>query len=454
MIKRATIASKSQVPSGLFPGWWQVAAGFGHAFLGYGVWLYGWGALAAAMTREFGWGAAQVAGVTTLGIFTGVIAAPLAGWMADRRGPRLVSVLGIGAAGLGFLLLGVTPGHSGVALAWTYFGYGVLVMLGMNGGLYLASFTAVNRWFVQRRGLALSLVTLGGGVGGIFLAPLCQGSIDAFGWRGAALVWGALTLGVGLPLAGLFRPHLPEHYGLRPDGLESAAGGESLAPIMVKDITLGQALGTWGFWAMAIAGFLHSYTTTIFPFSQNLRLQELGYSPTEIAALFSLQFLMALLGRTTVALVGDRFDPRWSMALVHGFMAAGAALFALAPGRDWAWFWAWMVLWGYAYGAWAPLSGALRGAYFGRISFGRIWGIHNAMAGAGGLIAPMVAGWAQMALGARWSDLGPYQAAYLLGAGVTMLAALLYASAPHPKGQFSHRQVRRGWIDLETQSTD
>lgn len=450
MTTRATIARGPETAEGLFPGWWQVVAGFGHAFLGYGVWLYGWSAFVPPMVREFGWGAGQVAGANTLAVFTGALVAPLAGWIADRRGPRWLSTLGIGAAGLGFLFLGFTPSHPGLALAGMYFGYGVLVSLGMNGGLYLASFTAANRWFVRQRSLAMGLISLGAGVGAILVAPLCQGTVGAFGWRGAALLWGGITLGVGLPLARLFKPYPPEHYGLQPDGEPPFSGAEAApfdglraAPVLVRDFTLGQAAGTWGFWALALASLLHSYTTTAFPLFQNLRMQELGFTPQEAAAFFGLQFLVALLGRGTVALVGDRLDPRWSMALVHISMAAGVALFALAPRRDELWMWGWVILWGYAYGGWAPLGGALRGAYFGRASFGRIWGTHNAVAALGGLVAPIIAGWSQTRLGERRDVIGSYQALYLLGAAATALAALLYAAAPRPKGQFSYREGRR-----------
>ena len=51
----------------------------------------------------------------------------------------------------------------------------------------------VAKWFVARRGMAISLASLGVSLGGVVMAPVLSLFIDAFGWRPSWVMLGCTT---------------------------------------------------------------------------------------------------------------------------------------------------------------------------------------------------------------------------------------------------------------------
>ena len=76
---------------------------------------------------------------------------------------------------------------------------------------------AVTRWFRRRRGMALSLVTMGISSGGVVMVPLTQVMLDRYGWRFALGAIGVGILLVMLPPVFLFMRDYPEQVGQSPD---------------------------------------------------------------------------------------------------------------------------------------------------------------------------------------------------------------------------------------------
>ena len=76
------------------------------------------------------------------------------------------------------------------------------------------------------------------------------------------------------------------------------------------------------------------------------------------------------------------------------------------------------------------LRGAIVREYFGRIAFGRIFGILMGIAAVGGVIGPSAAGW-------TFDQLGNYQPVWLFYTGMSFIAALL---ALQLKGPIQHKE--------------
>jgi sugar phosphate permease len=131
----------------------------------------------------------------------------------------------------------------------------------MGAMLYLSAFTVIAKWFLRRLSLALSLMSVGAGLGGLICAPASALLISHFGWRMAFVVTGLVTWAVALPLALVVR-NSPAEKGLLMDGDEPApdqtpAGGpdgSSEDPLAHRDFTLGQALLSRPFWLL-VGGF-------------------------------------------------------------------------------------------------------------------------------------------------------------------------------------------------------
>src|SRR3990170_174057 len=162
------------------------------------------------MAEELGWSRTLTSGgFAVMGLVMGLMG-PLAGALADRRGPRLV-VAGSGLfMGLGYALL------SRLHSVGQFYGFFFLVGLGM-GSAFAPVSAAVSRWFTQGMGLALGVVSIGGGLGMMTVVPLAERLIAWWGWRPAYLVMGVL-MGVGVMVAGFLMPQRKERVVI--------AGGE------------------------------------------------------------------------------------------------------------------------------------------------------------------------------------------------------------------------------------
>ncbi len=78
----------------------------------------------------------------------------------------------------------------------------------------------INNWFIQKRGLAMSLALSGLGVGGVIFSQFVTYFIGQVGWRQTYLLYGAVMLIVIIPLMVFLIKVKPEDMGLKPYGYE------------------------------------------------------------------------------------------------------------------------------------------------------------------------------------------------------------------------------------------
>lgn len=125
---------------------------------------------------------------------------PVAGRMIDRHGGRdvLASTNLVFAAGL--VLLSISSSLIGLAAAWTVIG------IDMGFGLYEAAFATAAGLYGRDARNAITGITLFAGFASTVGWPASALFMDAFGWRGACLIWAALHLLLGLPLNRLLVP--------------------------------------------------------------------------------------------------------------------------------------------------------------------------------------------------------------------------------------------------------
>ncbi len=98
-----------------------------------------------------------------------------------------------------------------------YLSLGALVGGGVNLLAYTGQSLYLTRWFVRRRGLALSTAFSGVGIGSVTILPWVQTLIANSGWRTACWSLGLLVLVALAPLNLLLKKN-PADLGLEPDG--------------------------------------------------------------------------------------------------------------------------------------------------------------------------------------------------------------------------------------------
>lgn len=141
------------------------------------------------LEAEFGWARSDLTGVFATVMLVSGLAAPLAGFIFDRFGPRLIY-------GVGLLLLGaaaVVAAHA--QTRWQiYLGAGVMMGAGAAATGMVCATTLIARWHRARLTTAIAIAYAGAGSGTLVLLPVAQALIDSVGWRGAWLVLGGLPL--------------------------------------------------------------------------------------------------------------------------------------------------------------------------------------------------------------------------------------------------------------------
>jgi len=410
------IANMRKKLGNVFYGWWMVAGGIILAMFGYGGWFYSFGALFNPMRTEFGWSRAATSIPFSLSRLEGGIEGLVTGPLTDRFGPRFMVRVGFTMAALGFLLM------SRINSLWMFIvSYSLLLSLGMNAGLYMPLQTAVAKWFDKKRGLALGALTTGAALGGSILVPIVAWLIIDHGWRMAVLVLAIAAAVLGWAVSFILKPHPPEHYGLRMDGIRAEA--VEATTVEKKDIVVPEfglyareAAKTMNFWIMVIAfTFSHTGVSAVvvheIPF-----IEDMGISPVLAAAALGTMTLVSAPGRFFAGWLADKWNLKYLYVICSVVQAIGLFIFSRATNMSWVW--VFVVIYGFSYGFRLPLEPAMRASYFGRKAFGAIYGYINSIAVFGSFGGPYLAGW-------LFDKTGSYVSSFLVLAGIMIVAAIV-----------------------------
>jgi MFS family permease len=363
----------------LFHGWFVVAAAFGVTFVGFGG-AYSFSAFFESLQREFAASRGSVSLVFSLAGFLYFGLGFVSGPLADRWGSRSMAILGMLLLGLGLALAGAAR-----SLNQVYAAYGLGVGLGV-GFSYVPVVGAVQRWFVEQRGLASGLAVSGIGVGTLVMPPVAAFLIEAFGWRTAYLILGGSAALVGVA-ASLMIENDPRDRGLLPDGESALPGAQSKAP---AGASLRDAIRSRRFIGLYAACLVASFGVFV-PFV-HLVPYALDHGVSRSAAVF-------LLGAIGVGSTGGRFflggladrigRPRALRVMFLG-MAVALAIWAASTGV-----WslaAFALVYGVFYGGWVAVLPAVVMDYFGGRNIGGIIGALYTSVAFGTLVGPSAAG--------------------------------------------------------------
>src|ERR1700704_1141052 len=138
--------------------------------------VYAWSVFRVALARQFGWSISEVTLTFTISIFVLGIAAFFGGLWLNRKGPRIVALVGGVLYGLGVFL----ASFSANKLWWLYLSYGVIGEIGLGFG-YIVPVAVLVKWFPDRRGLITGIAVGGFGAGALITAPLATRLIQTVG---------------------------------------------------------------------------------------------------------------------------------------------------------------------------------------------------------------------------------------------------------------------------------
>ncbi|MBN9050941.1 MAG: MFS transporter [Rhizobiales bacterium] len=161
-----------------------------------------WSAVVAlpAMEADFGLTRASAALPYTLAMVGIALGGVMMGWMVDRFGLMLPSLIAAVALGLGYGITGVATEYWQVVLA-----HGLLIGMVGTATMFGPLMADVSQWFTRNRGTAVAICAAGNYLSGAVWPPVVQHFIGTSGWRTAHIGVGMFCLVTMVPLALLLR---------------------------------------------------------------------------------------------------------------------------------------------------------------------------------------------------------------------------------------------------------
>ena len=367
---------------GAYYGWWVVTATVILGLLSGGIFSHSNAIFFGPIRRDLGLNSTQTALIFSLARAEGSIAGPIVGRLVDKFGARPMIIFGGLLASGGFIALHWV--HNYVLFVVIFVG---VVGVGKSSGLGQVLISAVNRWFIRRRSLAMSICITGFSSGGAVLLPLITIGVSTIGWRDVMLYSGIFMAIIVIPLASMVR-HSPERMGIEPD-LPLPQAGRPASQLTMVDFTVRQALRTRSYWTLfagsviriTLWGAISVHSVEMFVWK--------GMSEEMAGLMFSLMFFLSIPLRLGVGILGDRFPLQPMMA--GGMVSAALAMLAMLVLEGNTAVYLFVLLMAMEQGG-STLNWVALGNFFGRANFATLMGIISTAFNLGMLISPIYAG--------------------------------------------------------------
>ncbi len=415
--------SEAKAPR-FYYGYYLVGAAFVAQLVSIGMSTYVLGPFLEPMTSELGWTRSEYTLARTIGQCVMALTGFFIGTHVDKHGGRRLMMIGIG------ILTGSLFAMSFVNELWHWI---VLNGLALTVGCALIGNLVVNvtlsKWFVERRGWAASMASMGVSTAGITLAPLTTLSIDELGWRAAWRLLAGVAALLIVPTSLVMR-RAPEDYGLFPDGKTkeevAAGGGQRAITDYDTSLTRKQALRTISFYMLVLAFGMFAITIGVMLLQTIPFMSDAGYSRGRASFMVTLASIPALLSKPVWGRLIDTGDPKKMASM--GAALTGTAMIVITLSvqatLDPVVYFGFFLL-GFGWGGLIPLQEVIWAMFFGRRYLGSVRSAalpFSLLLGAGG---PLVVSY-------YFDRVGNYNGAFLGVAALNLTSAVLLLLVPKP----------------------
>ena len=412
----------------IFYGWYIVAAGAVSSFFNSMIVTQGLSAFIPALRDNMGWSVAAISFGFSLRSFEQGLLGPMAGYMIDRFGPRLMCTLGVSVMTMGLVLF--SRSYS----LWSFYLAAMVIALGQSLGANQAYSAAMVHWFRKKRGRASAVLQTGIGLGYVGVYPITL-LMALVGWRSTAMFLAIMFGVISMPLAQVIR-HRPQPYGFLPDNELAPAGGEAVDPHdqrRMKDgsFTVKEALKSRPFWMVLIARSLYSLTQGVFHIHQVPHLMNRGFSAPGAGAFVAVYGLVQIVNRLVVGFLGDRLGRVRLFRFSFVFLGIGWWFFALvSPNNLVVSSLLFFATFGVGHAMHAAAGNAVLADYFGPDRYATISGLMSPMSLAISVIGPLYGGF-------MYDFFGSYLYAFMVFGPIIAVGtvAMTFAGNPTLSGQ-------------------
>lgn len=386
--RSATARTDAPGPGAATPNRWLLLMAAVLVQLGIGA-VYAWSVFAKALQSEesFGWSKAQSAVPFTVVIGMIFVGTYVGGRIQDRRGPRIVALVGGVVYGLGVILASFAGDSSKLWLL--VLGYGVLGGFGL-GMVYIVPIAMLQKWFPDKPGLITGIAVAGFGFGAVITAPLGQRLIDA---NPAVPTRAFLPLGIGYLVAVLvgasFFRNPPPGYTVGAPAAERHTGQRAPAPEATVDFTQQEALRTPQWYLLAaILALSVTAGISLIAVAAGSATDIAGYSTAAAAGLVGLLGLFNGAGRVLWGWLSDKIGKMPAFMGILGIQ--GVCLILLPHASSPAMFAVLAALVYTCYGGAFGTMPSTAGKFFGVKNAGAIYGLMLIAWSLGGIVGPLL----------------------------------------------------------------
>jgi MFS transporter, OFA family, oxalate/formate antiporter len=356
-----------------------------------------------------------VSSLYAFGTLVGGLSLPYWGKQIDKQGTRKMVTLVAILFGLSCIYMGFVKNALMIGI-----GFILIRMLG-QGSLGLISQTAINHWWVKKRGTIM-------GISGLLMALLGMGAfpslvywlISISDWRMAYIILGLGLLLIMAPVGYLLFRDKPEDYQLYPDGMVMEDSDVSQTATVdqfgEENWTLKEAMHTQAFWVFAIGLSLFALLATGLTFHLVSIFQTQGLDPTLAASVFVPIAITAALITLLTGMLSDRIALHYLMAL--GLVLQGITLVISQSLQGAGTVLLFGIIFGITSGVVRPVGTVVWPSFFGRKHLGSIFGFISALTVLGAALGPLPFGFA-------YDLIGHYRPVLLVFAAISIILGLL-----------------------------
>ena len=264
--------------------------------------------------KEFGWSRSLISSLYSGGTLISGLILTFMGQKIDKYGHRkMIVVISLSLA---------------AAALWMSFVFNpIMLLIGFflmrffgQGSMGLWPQTLVPHWFKSKRGLAMSIMGIGGVIGAAVIPPLNNYLINLFGMSNAWRFWTLALLLIMVPSGWYLVRNRPENIGLKIDGVskeeEDNVNNKFAPKVHISDDpwTLKKSMQTKEFWMVIYLVIIPSMINTGMTFHMVSIIGEKGFSAGFAAYILSLTSII----KFPLTFLGGYILDRVKVRLVKG----------------------------------------------------------------------------------------------------------------------------------------
>lgn len=328
-------------------GWVMVGVTFLAALISAGT-VGAPGVFIVPLQKEFGWSTAEISSALSIRFILFGLMAPFAAALLNRYGLRNVTLTAQ------LIVVSALVASLAMTQVWQLMLlWGVVIGIGTGMTALVLGATIATRWFSERRGLVVGIMTASVATGQLVFLPLLASLTERYGWR-LALSLVCVMLVISALAVALIMCDRPSDLGLRPFGDK---GTEPLpAPPPSTGSITAVALGTLrdasksrAFWILFATFFVCGASTNGLVQVHLIPMcLDFGIPQVQAASLLAAMGIFDFFGTIMSGWLSDRYDNRYLLFWYYGlrglsliflpfsdFSFYGLSIFAMFYGLDW-----------------------------------------------------------------------------------------------------------------------